>query len=375
MDAEVTIIGAGVIGLAVAARLSRDISPVIVVEKHKKFGQETSSRNSEVIHSGIYYPKMSLKARLCLEGKKWLYQYCEQHDIPYRKCGKLIVACDESQVPQIQKIVQQATINGVTDARLIHHDELHELEPHVSGDFAAWFPTTGIIDSHAFMQSLERESISQGVEFAYAHEVTGIRPLRGGYEITVVQADDTPFSFTTAKVINASGLNAGKTAALAGISDKTYRQYFWKGEYFTLIHGKHKMISRLVYQAPEPDTTGLGIHTTPDTYGRMRLGPNAIYLESSIPEFSVDPSHAASFHESVRRFLPFIEPEDLTPDQAGVRPKLQKPGDPWKDFIIREERERGNPGFVNLLGIESPGLTASLSMANYIYRLLYKTNL
>lgn len=370
MDTEVTIIGAGVVGLAIAAEASRKYSPLLVVEKHNTFGRETSSRNSEVIHSGIYYPKESLKATLCIEGKKLLYDYCLKNNIPHKKCGKLIIARDDTQIREVENILDQARVNGISDARKISREELNDLEPRVQGAFAAWFPGSGIVDSHALMGSLESDAQIHGTEFAYGHEVTGIRKIKDGYKITVQEPDGGSFDFTSARVINTAGLYADHIATLAGIHDPLYRQYFWKGEYFTLIHGKNKYIERLVYQAPEPNTTGLGIHTTPDMQGRVRLGPNALYFENKETDYRVDPDHAKDFVEAVKNFLPFVTLKDLTPDQAGIRPKLQRPGDPWKDFIIREESDRGFPGLINLLGIESPGLTASLSIARFVLKLL-----
>ncbi len=371
MDAEVTIIGAGVVGLAIAAEVSRHFSSVFVVEKHEKFGMETSSRNSEVIHSGIYYRPGSLKAILCREGRDSLYAYCREREIPHKRCGKLIVATREEEKEVLEEILATARANEVRDGRLLDRQEIAGLEPNIEARYAAFFPSTGIVDVHALMQSLENDAAIGGTEFAYNCEVKSIAPLQGGgYRIGILDADGGTFDFSSRYLINAAGLSAETVARMAGIDDPSYRTYFWKGEYFALLNGKHKLIHRLIYPVPELNTTGLGIHTTPDMTGRQKLGPNTIFLEDGRVDYTVDPAHAEDFLEKTRRFLPFLESGDLAPDQAGIRPKLQKPGDTPRDFLIREESEHGLPGLVNLVGIESPGLTAALSIGSYVSELL-----
>ncbi len=373
MDAEVTIIGAGVVGLAIAAELSRHYTQVFVVERHEHFGMETSSRNSEVIHSGIYYRPGTLKARLCREGRDMLYRYCPEHDIGFRKCGKLIVATERDETAVLEQILETARENHVTDARMISVEEIKEMEPHIRAAGALFFPSSGIVDSHGLMQSLENEAVNNGVNFAYRCEVKDlVRHGNEGYKISILESDDSLFDFSSRLVVNSAGLEAERIARMAGIDDPAYKTWFWKGEYFALLNGKHKLINRLIYPVPEPNTTGLGIHTTPDLAGRQKLGPNTLFLADGKIDYSVDPAHASEFFRKAGRFLPFLEPEDLAPDQAGIRPKLQKPGDPARDFIIREEAERGLPGLVNLIGIESPGLTAALSIATYVRALLKK---
>ncbi len=373
MDSEVTIIGAGVVGLAIAEALAGRISPLFVLEKHEKFGMETSSRNSEVIHSGIYYRQGSLKARLCREGRDLLYAYCRKKEIPHRRCGKLIVATREEEKKILEDILATARANDVMDGELIGRDRISELEPHIRALYAAWFPSSGIVDVHSLMASLEKGAMSRGAEMVYRTEVTAIRSLKeGGFAVTLRDNDGSAFEFTTRLLINAAGLYAEHVSRMAGINDPSYRTHYWKGEYFTLLNGKHRFIDRLIYPVPEMNTTGLGIHTTPDLTGRQKLGPNTIYLPDQRIDYRVDPSHAREFYERTRVFLPFLEPDDLAPDQAGIRPKLQRPGDPPRDFIIREENDRGLPGLVNLIGIESPGLTAALSIGKHVREILLK---
>jgi len=370
LDSNVTIIGAGVIGLAIAAELSRYTDRIYVIEKCGSFGQETSSRNSEIVHSGVYYPEGSLKARLCVKGKRLLYDYCNQHDIAHQKCGKIIVSQSGDDHDAIEEIFRNSTRNGITDKVILDRTEIQSLEPHVSACRGIYFPSTGIIDTHGLMKTLETEALNQGAQIVYGSEVIQINRLEKGYEVGLLESGNNTYAYTSQIVINSAGLMAENIARLAGIERPEYRIYLWKGEYFSLLNGKHKLLSRLVYPVPEPHHVGLGIHTTLDLSGRVKLGPNAIFMPDNQIDYSIDPEHRMDFFRSVHGYLPFVEPEDLAPDQVGIRPKLQKPGDPVRDFIISEESHLGYPGFVNLLGIESPGLTACLSLAQYVRTLI-----
>ncbi len=370
MDAQITIIGAGVVGLAIAARLSKDFRDVYITEKHPTFGQETSSRNSEVIHAGIYYPQGSLKSILCLEGNGLLYDYCRENDIPFKKCGKIIVATTDDEVSIIEGIMKTAVINGVDDLELIEKDRIAELEPSVYALKAIYSPSTGIVDSHSLMKSLETGIIINGGQIAYGSEVTGIKRIEEGYEITVVDSEKTSFSFTTRIVINSAGLSSDLVSAFAGLSDNRLRIRFCKGEYFRLNPPKNRLINRLVYPVPVHNLEGIGIHVTVDMDGGVKLGPDVTYLDSNVYDYKVTPSKQDAFFRSALKFLPFLEYDDLAPEMAGIRPKIQGPGEPVRDFYIREESDQGMPGFINLIGMESPALTSCLSIANHVRNLI-----
>jgi L-2-hydroxyglutarate oxidase LhgO len=372
MDAEITIIGAGVVGLAIAEKLSDEHKGIYLVEKHPVFGQETSSRNSEVIHAGIYYTKGSLKSRLCLEGKQLLYDYCRKYEIPFNNCGKLIVATSEKEVAVIEGIRQGAIINGVDDLRVLDREQIAALEPNIFALKALFSPSTGIVDSHSLMKQFETNTINNGGHIAYGSEVKGIKKITGGYEITLLDADKSDYTFSSKNVVNSGGLTSDKISEMTGIRDESLKIYFCKGEYFRINPPKNRMISRLVYPVPHTNMEGIGIHVTIDMGGGVKLGPDVKYLESNVFDYKLTPSKQEAFFESARKFLPFLELDDIAPEMAGIRPKIQKPGEAQKDFYIREESDRGFPGFINLIGIESPGLTSSIAIADYVSHLLHK---
>jgi L-2-hydroxyglutarate oxidase LhgO len=370
MDAQITIIGAGVVGLAIAEVVSKEFRDVFLIEKHPTFGQETSSRNSEVIHAGIYYPKGSLKSRLCVEGKRLLYNYCKEHDIPFNNCGKLIVATSEDEIPIIEGIQKTAFNNGVEDLEIIDKKRIAELEPSVFALKAIFSPSTGIVDSHSLMKRYETGTINNGGQIVYGSEVTGISKIENGYEITLLDSDKNIYRFTSKIVINSAGLTSDKVSEMAGLTDQRLKIIFCKGEYFRLNPPKNHLLKRLVYPVPVHNLEGIGIHVTIEMGGGVKLGPDVTYLQSNIYDYKVTPSKQEAFFKSVRKFLPFLEYDDLSPEMAGIRPKIQKPGDPVMDFYIKEEAERGCPGFINLIGIESPGLTSSIAIANYVRKLI-----
>jgi len=370
MDVNITIIGAGVIGLAIAAKLSETNDNIFVVERHKQLGQETSSRNSEVIHSGIYYPKGSLKAQLCVKGKEQLYKTCKEEEIPFNNCGKLIVATTEDEVPELDKLYEKAIGNGVYDLQFLDQDQVKEMEPNVSAIKALFSPSTGIIDTHSLMKYFEKTAIINGVDFAYASEVKGLEKIDNGYKVELKDADENQYFFTSSIVISCTGLEADRISQYLGIDDKSYKIHFCKGEYFRVNPPKNRLVHRLIYPVPGKKLVSLGVHSTIDLSGGLKLGPSAFYLDQKSYDYSVNSENRMSFYHSTKKFLPFIEPDDLSPDMAGIRPKVQGPGESIKDFIIRNETKRGFPGFINLVGMESPGLTSCIAIAEYVEELI-----
>lgn len=372
MDADITVIGGGVVGLAIAEAISESFKNVFLIEKHLTFGQETSSRNSEVIHAGIYYTKDSLKSKLCVEGKWLLYDYCKKYKVPYNKCGKLIVATSEEEIKVIEGIRQTAVKNGVDDLLVIDRNEIAELEPNIFAVKALYSPSTGIVDSHSLMKQYETNSINNGCQIVYGSEVTGIQKIGKGYRITLFDSDKKVYSFTSTIVINSCGLTSDKVSEMVGIKDPDLTIQFCKGEYFRLNPPKNRLINRLIYPVPHHNMEGIGIHVTIDMAGGVKLGPDVKYLDSNIYDYKLSPSKQDSFYTSAKKFLPFIEFEDLSPEMAGIRPKIQKPGEPLRDFYISEESPRGYRGFINLIGMESPGLTSSIAIGRYVKDIVEK---
>jgi L-2-hydroxyglutarate oxidase LhgO len=370
MDADITIIGAGVVGLAIAENVSKTHNNVFLIEKHTSFGQETSSRNSEVIHAGIYYTKDSLKARLCVEGKWMIYDYCKKYDIPFNNCGKLIVATSEEEISVIKGIRLTALKNGVDDLLFLEREQISELEPNIFALKALFSPSTGIVDSHSLMKQYETNSYNNGCQIVYGSEVAGISQIENGYKINLFDADKKNYSFTTRIIINSAGLTSDKVSEMVGIKDDSLKILFCKGEYFRINPPKNRLINRLVYPVPHQNMEGIGIHVTIDMGGGVKLGPDVKYLESNIYDYKVTASKQEAFYKSVKKFLPFLEFDDIAPEMAGIRPKIQKPGEPLRDFYIMEETGRGYPGFINLIGMESPGLTSSIAIAKYVNGLI-----
>ena len=362
---EITVIGAGVVGLSVASHLAESGKNVLVLEKHGSFGQECSSRNSEVIHASIYYPQNSLKGRLCLEGNKLMYEYCSKNKIPHENIQKLIVAINNEQVERLPSLLEKAKNNGAEKVRIVGQKEIAQIEPNVTAKAAIYCPTSGIVDSHRLMQFFEANAINYGADILYDNEVTDIKRLTDSYKITATDDENNYYNFQTEILINCAGLGSGRVAALAGIDvDKyKYRLGFTKGMYFRVIKQLEKYPKMLIYPVPNIDGS-VGIHTTPDLYGGMRLGPYDIWVDKV--EYSVDESLKEFFYNSVKGFLPFIQFDDIQPDIAGVHPKIQRRGETMMDFVIRHEIDKGLPGFINLVGIESPGLTSSPAIGKLV---------
>lgn len=362
-DVGVAIVGAGVVGLAIAAELAGRHKDVYVFERNAGFGLETSSRNSQVIHAGIYYPPGSLKALLCVEGRELLYDMCERYGIGCRKTGKIIVAVEKREVEYLDKIREQGRHSGVSDLKLLSRGEIKKLEPDIEGVAGLLSPSSGIVDCYSLMSFLYNKAVEGGVKFAFNAEVAGLQKEVEGYRVAVKEGDAIS-EFAARVVINAAGLCSDRIAQLAGIDIDTvgYRLHYCKGEYFSLHPGVIYCVGKLIY--PVPGQASLGIHITPDLEGMIRLLPSEQYADNV--DYRVDESQREGFYRAVKGFLPAIDIEDLSPDFAGVRPKLQSPGEVFRDFVIVHEDGAGFNGLINLVGIESPGLTASAAIARRV---------
>ncbi len=360
---DVVVIGAGVIGLAVARALARQGREVLILEAAESFGTGASSRNSEVIHAGIYYPRGSLKATMCVTGRALLYDFCEQYGIPFRRCGKLIVATAEAQLAELDKIKKAALANGVT-LEYFSRARALELEPRLECEGALHSPLTGIIDSHAYMLALLGQAESRGATLVTDSRVTSVRLESGGVLIGV---NDEPPALEAGTVINSAGLHAPQVARLIAGFPAAHipTPYFAKGSYFTL--SGRSPFERLVYPVPEPG--GLGVHLTLDLAGRARFGPDVQWVEQC--EYRVEPHRAERFYAAIRAYWPDLPDGALQPAYAGIRPKISGPADPAADFRVEGPQVHGVPGIVNLFGIESPGLTASLALAAFVGRLAH----
>ena len=363
---DVLIIGAGVVGLACARELSLSGLDVAVVEKNSSFGEETSSRNSEVIHAGLYYAPGSMKARLCVEGNRLLREFCAEHAIPWRPTGKIVVSTNDGETEQLEAIRENAQECGVGDLRMLSGDEVAAMEPAVRAAAGLLSPATGIIDTHSLMSFYRRSAEENGAIVVFDSPAAGIAPGGDSYRVVLGDRDDTRIEARA--VVNSAGLHADAVAGLAGIDPAGCgcRIYYAKGEYFRL-RGKSP-VGRLVYPVPKPGGGHLGIHTVVDLAGSMRIGPNEFYVGEI--EYSVDPANLARAFESVSRFIPGLREEDLSPDMSGIRPRLYAEGERVRDFVIRDESDRGLPGFIDLIGIESPGLTAAPAIARYVSSLV-----
>jgi len=366
--ADVVIIGAGVIGLAIAHTIGSRNKNIIVLEQYDSFGRETSSRNSEVIHAGLHYPKDSLKTQTCIRGKHLLYEICVKNSIPHNKTGKLIVACNDAEAGKLEEIYKNALECGVRTLQKLTKNDIKRKEPDIKAKMGLFSQDTGIIDSHSFMSFLFNTARQKGADFAFNVKVIGIRRGQGCYELTVKEPQGDLFDFKTDVVINAAGLYSDKMAEFAGldIDAHHYRLHYCKGQYFRIRNPRKFTIRHSVY--PPPTATDLGIHITPDLSNGLRLGPNAEYVEEI--DYNMDEISLKTFYTSTKRFLPSLDQSDLIPDTSGIRPKLQGKDDLFRDFVVSDETDKGLPGFIDLIGLESPGLTASLAIAEIVGYLL-----
>jgi L-2-hydroxyglutarate oxidase LhgO len=366
---DCVVIGAGVVGLALARRMVLAGHETILLESQGAIGTGTSSRNSEVIHAGIYYPADSLKARLCVQGRPLLYDYCREHGVDARRCGKLIVATAQEQMRELETIIARAAANGVGDLRLLRAQEVAALEPALCCVAAALSPSTGIIDSHALMLALQGDFEAAGGMVAFRSPLASARCMPPG--IAIATGGENPLELEARIVINSAGLYASVLAAkFEGLAPRFVPvTRFAKGNYYSL--SGRAPFSRLIY--PVPEAAGLGVHLTLDLAGQARFGPDVEWLDLTNPDeidYAVDPRRADAFYAEIRRYWPALQDGALQPAYSGVRPKLHSPGAAAQDFLIHGPREHGMPGLVNLFGIESPGLTSCLAIAEYVEELL-----
>jgi L-2-hydroxyglutarate oxidase LhgO len=357
---DAIVIGAGVAGLATARALALAGREVLILEQHETFGTETSSRNSEVIHAGIYYPRDSLMARFCVAGRKALYAYARERGVPHRQCGKLIVATNADERAQLAAIAARARANGVDDIRELSAADARAMEPALACEGALSSPSTGIIDAHAYMLALLGDAENAGATLVHRAPVLSARVAADGFEVEVGGSDPTRLRCNT--LVNAAGLHAPAVArAIDGMPrDKIPREYFARGVYFTLAG--RAPFSRLVYPVPVPG--GLGTHLTLDMGGQAKFGPDVEWIDAI--DYSVDPRRGEGFYSAIRRYWPDLPDGSLQPGYAGIRPKIVPPGAPGQDFMVQGPRDHGVAGLINLFGIESPGLTASLALADYV---------
>ena len=359
-EVDCVIAGAGVVGLAIARALSARGREVLILEGEDAFGTVTSARNSEVIHAGIYYPKDSFMARFCVAGRRELYAYLQERGIAHRNCGKLIVATSDAEVDQLAAIKGRAEANGVEGMRVLSAEEARAMEPALACKGAVLSQTTGIIDSHAYMLALLGDAEAQGATLACRAPVVGGRIGDEGIELQIGGAD--PMSLRARLFINAAGLQAPALArSLTGMpADHVPGTWWAKGNYFTLTG--RSPFSRLIYPVPVPG--GLGTHLTLDLAGQARFGPDVEWIERI--DYEVNPRRGDSFYAAIRRYWPDLPDDALQPAYSGIRPKIVPPGAPAQDFVIQGEAMHGVRGLVNLFGIESPGLTASLAIAEHV---------
>jgi len=351
---DAVVVGAGVVGLAVARALAQSGREVVILEAEDAIGTHTSSRNSEVIHAGIYYPKGSLKARACVAGKERLYEYCVAHGVPHRRSGKLIVATSQEQVGELENIQKKAHANGVTDVVWMTREQVVALEPEISCVAGLYSPSTGIIDSHALMLAYLGDAEERGAMLALKTHLLGAQVTTDGF---VVHSDQMDVACNI--LVNSGGLRAPSIARLVEgyPAEKAPREFYAKGNYYSLT--RRAPFSRLVYPVPEPG--GLGVHVTLDLAGQARFGPDVEWIDRI--DYAVDPKRSERFYAAIRRYWPGLPDGALSPGYAGIRPKTAGPQEPAPDFEVQGPSVHGVPGLVHLFGIESPGLTASLALS------------
>lgn len=361
---ETVVIGAGVVGLAIARALALQGREVIILEAESAFGTGISARNSEVVHAGLYYPKDSLKARFCVQGRKALYDFAASHGVPLQKCGKLVVATSDTEVPALARIREKAMANGVDDLEELTAAEACALEPALACRGALLSPSTGIVDSHALMLAMLGDAESEGAMLALNAPMLTGKVSGTGFVLEVGGSE--AMTLECRQVINSAGLSApGVAQGIEGMPPSLVPQlWLARGNYFSL-EGRSPF-TRLIY--PVPESAGLGVHLTLDLGGAARFGPDVEWIQEI--DYQVDPARGERFYASIRRYWPELKDGSLHADYAGIRPKIQAPGDPARDFMIQGADVHGISGLVNLFGIESPGLTASLAIGDYVADML-----
>ncbi len=359
----IAIVVGGVIGLAVASEVARQNREVYILERNERFGLESSSRNSGVIHTSIFSPRGSLNAKLCIEGLNLLYGICEKHSIGYKKTGKLLVAITGADVGGLEMLYKRSD-EGI-DMKILSEKEMLEMEPDIAGKAAIFLPEAGVVDAYGLMCYFLGRARDAGAQLVCKSEVTGIDKIAGGYRLTLAEPGGTS-TLTTRMLINCAGFYSDKVAAMAGIDTvkEDYKIYYFKGEYYSVLPGKGKAISRyLVYPVLKAGAL-IGIHTVLDLDGRVRLGPD-FYPVDRI-SYYLDDSRKDIFYKATKMLFPFIEWDDIEPESAGVMPRRYACDEPFREYLIRHEQDRGLPGLINLVGIESPGLTASPAIGRYV---------
>ncbi len=388
MDIDVTVIGGGIVGCAVAAELSGCGLTTVLLEMETGLAHGTTSRNSEVSHGGMYYPTGSLKARFCVEGRRLLKEFCERNNVGYRECGKLIVAVEEAEIPHLERLLALGQANGVEELRLVEQGELRSLEPQIRAVAGLLSPRTGILDAEGAARAYARLAEKQGAQVMTAANVTQLEKVSAGWQVGVTPVGDNRTEGWTHRsrlIVNAAGLWADKVAALAGVDvvGRGWQLQLTKGNYFAVADAHANRVSRLIYPVPPASGASLGVHVCLDLGGQMKLGPDLqVYTDDlrdtaagptgSTLDYSVDPDRGDVFFADARRFLPWLKREDLTPAMSGLRPKLSTDG--MVDFVVQREDDAELRGLINLIGIESPGLTSGPAIAREVGRLATETS-
>ena len=359
---KIIIIGAGVIGLSIARAISENSNDsVLVIEKEESYGRGISSRNSEVIHSGIYYEPNSLKASYCTLGRELIYDFCKQNHVWSENCGKLVVG-NKYQSSDLESLYKNAKANNIPDVRIIDKKDIQKLEKNVDSDLALYVGSTGIVAAHDLMTAFYKHSQSMDHDYLFKSEVVSIKQLEQGYELSIQNPVDEIETVSCEWVINASGLQSDIIANMLGNKFPTLK--YSKGSYFKLGSRWRDAFSHLIYPLPDKANGSLGVHLTLDQTGSAKLGPSAHWVEGRNENYDVESSLADQFYDEAKLYIKGLKKEDLSPDYAGIRPKIWMNANPMPDFYISHEEDMGYPGWINLIGIESPGLTASIAIGN-----------